>query len=83
MTQAADYLLPGCCLLPGEKAIRYHPFKTMPLNSSRMPLTACAMCSATGEQACLNCLGEGMVNPTHPRFTITTTLAAPTTSTAA
>jgi hypothetical protein len=26
------------------------------------------MCSASGEQACLNCLGEGVVNPAHPRL---------------
>eukprot|EP00878_Enallax_costatus_P010096 GHUV01010538.1.p1 GENE.GHUV01010538.1~~GHUV01010538.1.p1 ORF type:complete len:125 (+),score=27.35 GHUV01010538.1:175-549(+) len=53
-----------CDVCGGEKAIRYHPFKTMPLSHNRMPLTACAMCSASGRQICLNCLGEGTVNPT-------------------
>lgn len=41
--------------------IRYHPFKAMPINN--MPMTACAMCGATGEQTCLNCLGDGYVSP--------------------
>lgn len=41
--------------------MRYHPFKTMPINN--MPMTACAMCGASGEQTCLNCLGEGYVSP--------------------
>jgi hypothetical protein len=41
--------------------MRYHPFKTMPINN--MPMTACAMCGASGEQTCLNCLGEGHVSP--------------------
>jgi len=45
----------------GEKVIRYHPFKAVPINN--MPMTACAMCTATGEQTCLNCLGEGYVSP--------------------
>lgn len=45
----------------GEKVIRYHPFKAMPINN--MPMTACAMCGATGEQTCLNCLGDGYVSP--------------------
>jgi hypothetical protein len=26
-------------------------------------MTACAMCGATGEQTCLNCLGDGYVSP--------------------
>jgi hypothetical protein len=50
-----------CDICGGEKAIRYHPFKTMP--HQHMPLTACAMCSGTGQQTCLNCLGEGYVSP--------------------
>lgn len=41
--------------------VRYHPFKAMPINN--MPMTACAMCGATGEQTCLNCLGDGYVSP--------------------
>ncbi|WIA11441.1 hypothetical protein OEZ85_011558 [Tetradesmus obliquus] len=57
-----------CDVCAGEKAIRYHPFKALPVNSSRMPLTACAMCGASGEQTCLNCLGEGTVSPAHPRL---------------
>lgn len=50
-----------CDICSGEKVIRYHPFKAMPINN--MPMTACAMCGATGEQTCLNCLGDGYVSP--------------------
>lgn len=50
-----------CDICSGEKVIRYHPFKAVPINN--MPMTACAMCTATGEQTCLNCLGEGYVSP--------------------
>eukprot|EP00877_Chromochloris_zofingiensis_P002177 jgi/Chrzof1/11960/Cz06g16050.t1 len=52
-----------CDVCAGTKVIRYHPYKQSPVNA-RTEWTACAMCSATGQQKCLNCLGEGLTYPT-------------------
>jgi len=51
-----------CDVCTGQKVIRYHPFKELPL-ATRSPPTACAMCNASGEQVCLNCLGDGTIIP--------------------
>jgi hypothetical protein len=46
----------------GECAVKYHPFQTLALNA-RTPYCVCAMCGGTGDQTCLNCLGEGVTYP--------------------
>jgi len=51
-----------CDVCGGERAIKYHPFQTLALHA-RAPHCVCAMCAGSGEQTCLNCLGEGVTYP--------------------
>ncbi|KAI8472496.1 MAG: hypothetical protein J3K34DRAFT_413847 [Monoraphidium minutum] len=51
-----------CDVCGGERAVKFHPFNTLALHA-RTPYCVCAMCAGAGDQACLNCLGEGVTYP--------------------
>ena len=62
----------ACDVCRGERALKYHPFRELPppplqqhgaRAMAASTWTCCAMCGASGEQACLNCLGEGVTYP--------------------
>eukprot|EP00798_Chlamydomonas_sp_ICE-L_P028928 gene28928-32121_t len=52
----------SCAVCQGERVLKYHPARTLPTNPKAI-WCACAMCEGSGEQTCLNCLGEGEIIP--------------------
>ena len=51
---------------PGERTLRYHPATApaaLPGSKMAASMCACAMCEGSGQQTCVNCLGEGSSYP--------------------
>lgn len=72
---------PGCNGVPriaGERVLKFVPGKqAAPGSRLATTMCACGMCEGSGEQTCVNCLGEGTTMPDKFPWTTDYSIAPP------